>query len=148
MTLYECKDCGFAIAGSEPTDAHDAFELRMDIEAHEEMHRNQDGAATGAHAEILDQINWDRAATASEPFGLGDHLRESVADILDQLYELGLAVVKRDVPQPSFAEMATRLDRHAIDLAEKDDYEGARLVVETAEAFTRRQLQLEAGDFR
>jgi len=44
--------------------------------------------------------------------------------------------------------LATRFDLHAVELAEADDYEGAKLVVECAEAFARRQEQIDATAFR
>lgn len=44
--------------------------------------------------------------------------------------------------------MAEILDAHALDLAEADDYEGAKLVIETAMAFEARQQQIEAADFK
>lgn len=37
--------------------------------------------------------------------------------------------------------MAQALDAHALDLAEADDYEGAKLVIETAMAFEARHRQ-------
>lgn len=37
--------------------------------------------------------------------------------------------------------MAEKLDAHALDLAEADDYEGAKLVIETAMAFEARHRQ-------
>ena len=43
--------------------------------------------------------------------------------------------------------MAEILDAHALDLAEADDYEGAKLVLETAMAFEARQQQIDSSDF-
>lgn len=48
----------------------------------------------------------------------------------------------------SLRAMAEILDAHALDLAESDDYEGAKLVVETAIAFEARHQQIEAAQFR
>lgn len=64
-----------------------------------------------------------------------------VHDAVDKLHTL-LDILAGIVVEPDFEEATRRLDRHAIELAENDDYEGARLVVETAEAFGRRQMQL------
>ncbi|MGR6579301.1 hypothetical protein ACT89R_01850 [Rhodococcus qingshengii] len=43
--------------------------------------------------------------------------------------------------------MAEILDAHALDLAEADDYEGAKLVVETAMAFEARFQQIKLAQF-
>lgn len=43
--------------------------------------------------------------------------------------------------------MANLFDLHALELAGDDDYEGAKLVIECAEAFARRQQQIEADHF-
>ncbi|QTJ65010.1 hypothetical protein HYG77_04945 [Rhodococcus sp. ZPP] len=43
---------------------------------------------------LIESINWERSAAASEYFAQGDNLRESVTDILEQVDELGYAVVK------------------------------------------------------
>ncbi|MDF3308763.1 hypothetical protein P3H15_27470 [Rhodococcus sp. T2V] len=45
MILYSCESCDFGIAGSNPETAEDEYELRQDIDAHEEMHRAADEAA-------------------------------------------------------------------------------------------------------
>ena len=45
MILYSCESCNFGIGGSHPETAEDEYELRQDIEAHEESHRRQDDAA-------------------------------------------------------------------------------------------------------
>lgn len=42
---------------------------------------------------------------------------------------------------PTLRDMALALDAHALDLAEADDYEGAKLVIETAMAFEARHRQ-------
>lgn len=47
----------------------------------------------------------------------------------------------------TLGEYAKTLDEHALSLAEMDDYEGAKLAIEVAEAFERRQQQLDAKDF-
>ncbi|WP_418345237.1 hypothetical protein [Rhodococcus pyridinivorans] len=70
-----------------------------------------------------------------------------VHDAVDKLHTL-LDILAGIVVEPDFEGVTRRLDRHAIELAENDDYEGARLVVETAEAFGRRQMQLAYGAFR
>lgn len=70
-----------------------------------------------------------------------------VHDAVDKLHTL-LDILAGIVIEPDFEEVTRRLDRHAIELAENDDYEGARLVVETAEAFGRRQMQLAYDVFR
>jgi hypothetical protein len=57
VILYKCDDCGFGISGSHPDTAEDEYELRQDIEAHEEMHRREDAA-------LLDQR--DRRARGDE----------------------------------------------------------------------------------
>ncbi|MDV8066416.1 hypothetical protein R4P64_07860 [Rhodococcus sp. IEGM 1366] len=43
--------------------------------------------------------------------------------------------------------MAEILDAHALDLAEADDYEGAKLVLETAILFEARHQQIELSQF-
>jgi len=48
------------------------------------------------------------------------------------------------VVTPDFDEITARLDQHAIELAEHDDYEGAKLAIETAEAFARRHDRIRA----
>lgn len=53
-----------------------------------------------------------------------------------------------DDVQLNLRGMATRFDIHAVELAESDDYEGAKLVIECAEAFARRQDQIDASAFR
>ncbi|MEA1798509.1 hypothetical protein [Rhodococcus qingshengii] len=42
---------------------------------------------------------------------------------------------------PNLRAMAEALDAHALELAEADDYEGAKLVIETAMAFEARHRQ-------
>ncbi|MFC9555543.1 hypothetical protein ACFTWF_32430 [Rhodococcus sp. NPDC056960] len=56
MKLYECKDCDFSIAGSEPSNADDEFELRQDIEAHEEFHRDNDGVGESTPAAAVEAL--------------------------------------------------------------------------------------------
>ena len=41
MILYNCETCGFGIAGSHPETAEDEYELRQDIDEHEERHRRE-----------------------------------------------------------------------------------------------------------
>ncbi|URG17528.1 hypothetical protein Mbo4_038 [Rhodococcus phage Mbo4] len=54
MNLYKCNDCDFGIGGSHPDTAEDEYELRQDIEAHEEMHRREEPpAALDAEAQLL-----------------------------------------------------------------------------------------------
>lgn len=63
------------------------------------------------------------------------------------------APVTQDTSEPpvanasTFRAMAEILDAHALDLAVADDYEGAKLVVETAMAFEARHQQIEASQF-
>lgn len=64
-----------------------------------------------------------------------------VSDAVDQLHALA-DLLADIVIEPDLSSIATRLDHHAVELAEHDDYEGARLVIETAEAFGRRHAQL------
>ncbi|MDV7244515.1 MULTISPECIES: hypothetical protein [Rhodococcus] len=45
MILYECTECGFGIGGSHPETAENEYELRQEIDAHEEVHRPEDDAA-------------------------------------------------------------------------------------------------------
>ncbi len=44
MIHYECTECGFGIGGSHPEAAEDEYELRQEIDAHEEVHRRDDQA--------------------------------------------------------------------------------------------------------
>lgn len=67
-----------------------------------------------------------------------------VCDTVDQLHAL-VDLLADIVPEPDLAEIAGKLDQHAADLAENNEYDGARLVIETAEAFGRRHAQLVAA---
>ncbi|WP_186301149.1 hypothetical protein [Rhodococcus sp. WB9] len=115
MILYECSDCGFGIGGSHPETAEDEYELRQDIEAHEEMHRGQDEAAA-----LLDErdgrARGDEQVVSCAVVGEGHDDTHGLAlgESLEQLagrIESGLADVVseaiendagHDVPPPSF----------------------------------------------
>lgn len=51
-----------------------------------------------------------------------------------------------DQPLRSLADCANDLDRHALDLIEMDDYEGAKLAIETAMLLEQRQSQLDTRE--
>ncbi|WP_157173944.1 hypothetical protein [Rhodococcus sp. JVH1] len=56
MILYSCASCDFGIAGSHPETAEDEYELRQDIDAHEEMHRElETEAASDPLQRLADQ---------------------------------------------------------------------------------------------
>ncbi|MCK8670962.1 hypothetical protein M1M07_07505 [Rhodococcus sp. HM1] len=65
----------------------------------------------------------------------------TVKDAVDQVHALA-DLLADIVIEPGLDDMARRLDQYAVELAENNEYDGARLVIETAEAFGRRHAQL------
>ncbi|MBM4522484.1 hypothetical protein GS462_21635 [Rhodococcus hoagii] len=104
-------------------------------------------------AEISRQ-NRDRlAAKANERIGQLAELmvgKPEASHIIGSL--LGVVELLRDENSANFRidmrGLANRLDLHAIELVESDDYEGATLAIQCAEAIHRRHLQLDESDFR
>ncbi|NKT24672.1 hypothetical protein GS905_23950 [Rhodococcus hoagii] len=76
-----------------------------------------------------------------------ERMAASIIGSLRSLIELLRDTNSDDVPL-DMCGMANRLDIHALELAAADDYEGAKLAIETAEALCRRQDQIDASAFR
>lgn len=64
----------------------------------------------------------------------------------------GLVELLRDANSDDFhidlRGLANRLDLHAVELVELENYEGAKTAIECAEALIRRQCQIDASAFR
>lgn len=95
------------------------------------------------HREDLAETGRQHLDTIEVASASGD--MKTVRDQIDSLHALIdlLAAAPIVTDAPGMDEIMARLDVHAIDLAENDDYEGARTVIETAEAFGRRKAQID-----
>lgn len=101
---------------------------------------------------IEDTIRHNRAELASTINEYLDQLEVASAGLVHDA-ESTIAKIRQlvdklvdNIEVPDLAGLATRLDRHAADLLlDHDDYAGAREVIETAEAFARRQYQIDSA---
>jgi hypothetical protein len=109
VILYSCEPCGFRIAGSHPETAEDEYELRQDIDAHEESHRREFKPAVTA--------NVDEETLRS--------LAKKGAVILPAVQ---LQVEADDVEQAPVVGLSIRFDEAVPEFREK--YEGTHMTVE------------------
>ncbi|NKU91721.1 hypothetical protein [Prescottella equi] len=71
------------------------------------------------------------------------HIIGSLRSIVEMLRD-----TNSDDVQLGLRGMANLFDLHALELAAMDDYEGATLVIQCAEALHRRQQQIDESEFR
>ncbi|NKW17042.1 hypothetical protein GTA26_05335 [Rhodococcus hoagii] len=99
--------------------------------------RNRDRLAAKA-VERISQLA-DLVAGKSE----ASHIIGSLLGVVELLRDENSAEFRIDM-----RGLANRLDLHALELAAMDDYEGATLVIQCAEALHRRQQQIDESAFR
>ncbi|WP_218960925.1 hypothetical protein, partial [Rhodococcus opacus] len=143
MILYSCGSCDFGIGGSHPETAEDEYELRQDIEAHEEFHRGDD-RAVGESAPAADEAlrllaEQGLVVLPVEPKPLAhEEFRTIVREGLPTALVVGLNRIgqhREDVRPPSDADLCTgRHEKHptrpvvtAVHVEDADSF-GRRLV--------------------